>query len=81
MYFFNRKKFEVKNIQITKVDKMIVFYNAMWSIVAHSRIRLFLSVENLSIKVRDVANCRVVSLVLIANNVRSVNCNLARESP
>ena len=41
MYFFNEKKNEVKNIQIIKVDQMIVFYNAMWSIIAHSCIRPF----------------------------------------
>ena len=36
MYIFNGKKIEVKNIQITKIDQMIVFYNDMWSIIAHS---------------------------------------------
>ena len=41
MYFFNGKTIEVENIQIIKVDQMIVFYNAMWSITAHSRIRPF----------------------------------------
>ena len=35
-YIFQRKKNEVKNIQIIKVDQMIVFYNAMWSTNAHS---------------------------------------------
>ena len=30
MYFFNGKTIEVENIQIIKVDQMIVFYNAMW---------------------------------------------------
>ena len=39
MYFFNKKKIEFKNIQVIKVDQMIVFYNAMWSIIAHSCIR------------------------------------------
>ena len=42
--FSTNKKFEVKNIQITKVtkvDQMIVFYNGMWSIIAHSCIRPF----------------------------------------
>ena len=41
MYFFNSEKIEVKNIQIIKVDQMIVFYNAMWSIIVHPRIRPF----------------------------------------
>ena len=41
MYFFNKKKIEFKNIQIIEVDQMIVFYNTMWSIIAHSRIRPF----------------------------------------
>ena len=41
MYFSTEKKIEVKNIHIIKVDQMIVFYNAMWSIIAHSRIRPF----------------------------------------
>ena len=52
------EKIEVKNIQITKVDHMIVFYNAMWSIIAQLPILVFdrfLSVENLSIKVREPA--------------------------
>ena len=40
MYFLT-KKIEIKNIQIIKVDQMIVFYNAMWSIIARSRIRPF----------------------------------------
>ena len=56
MYFFNRNEIEVKNIQIIEVDQMIVFYNAInaiWSIIAHSRIRPILSVENLSIKVGE----------------------------
>ena len=32
----NGKKIEAENIQIIKVDQMIVFYNAMWSIITHS---------------------------------------------
>ena len=39
--FFQRKTIEVENIQIIKVDQMIVFHDAMWSITAHSRIRPF----------------------------------------
>ena len=30
MYFFNEKKY------ISRTNQMIVFYNAMWSIIAHS---------------------------------------------
>ncbi len=36
MYISNGKTIEVKKIQMIKVDEMIVFYNAMWSIIAHS---------------------------------------------
>ena len=36
--FSTKKKIEIKKFQITKVDQIIMFYNAMWSIIAYSSI-------------------------------------------